>query len=54
MTEYKIGKAIVRMHGTPDQKNLEEATARFLSKVVQHRRKQEKERGGKDGRKTEV
>ena len=54
MTEYKIGKAIVRMHGTPDQKNLEEATERFLNKVVQQRRKQEKERSGKDGRKTNV
>lgn len=44
MTEYKIGKAIVRMHGTPDRKNLEEATARFLAKVEQQRRKQAKER----------
>ena len=48
MTEYKIGKAIVRMHGTPDRKNLEDATARFLAKVEQQRRKQAKE-----GRKTD-
>ena len=54
MTEYKIGKAIVRMHGTPDQKNLEEATARFLNKVVQQRRKQAKERSESDERKTAV
>ena len=54
MTEYKIGKAIVRMHGTPDQKNLEEATARFLAKVEQQRRKQAKERSKQDGRKTDV
>lgn len=51
MTEYKIGNAIVRMHGKPDQANLEAATARFLNKVVQQRRKQEKERSGKDERK---
>lgn len=44
MTEYKIGKAIVRMHGTPDRKNLEEATARFLAKVEQKRRKAAQER----------
>ena len=48
MTEYKIGKAIVRMYGTPDRKNLEDATAHFLAKVEQQRRKQAKE-----GRKTD-
>lgn len=54
MTEYKIGPAIVRMHGKPDQANLEAATARFLNKVVQQRRKQAKERSGKDERKTDL
>ena len=54
MTEYKIGKAIVRMHGTPNREALEEATAKFLAKVEQQRRKQAKERSGKDGRKTDV
>jgi hypothetical protein len=54
MTEYKIGNAIVRMHGKPDQANLEAATARFLAKVEQRRRKQAKERSGQDGRKTDV
>ena len=54
MTEYKIGNAIVRMHGTPNRENLEAATARFLAKVEQQRRKQAKERSGKDGRKTDV
>lgn len=44
MTEYRIGKAIVRMHGQPDREELEKATAEFLSKVLQHRRKLEKER----------
>lgn len=54
MTEYKIGPAIVRMHGKPDQKNLEEATARFLTKVVQQRCKKAKERSERDDRKTAV
>lgn len=53
-TTYRIGNAIVRMHGTPNQENLEAATARFLNKVVQQRRKQAKERSGKDGRKTDM
>lgn len=54
MTEYKIGPAIVRMHGKPNQENLEAATAKFLNKVVQQRRKQAKERSDQDGRKTAV
>ena len=54
MTEYKIGPAIVRIHGKPDQANLEAATARFLNKVVQQRRKREKERRESDERKTGV
>jgi hypothetical protein len=54
MMEYKIGNAIVRMHGKPDQANLEAATARFLAKVEQQRRKQAKERSGKDERKASV
>ena len=48
MAEYKIGPATVRIHGKPDQANLEAATARFLNKVVQQRRKQSKERSGTD------
>lgn len=51
MTEYKIGPAIVRIHGKPNQENLEAATAKFLNKVVQQRRKQEKERRKNDERK---
>ena len=54
MTEYKIGPAIVRIHGKPDQENLKAATARFLNKVVQQRRKREKERSENDERKTAV
>lgn len=41
--EYKIGKATVRMHGTPDRERLEAATLRFMQKVEQARRKQRKE-----------
>lgn len=41
--EYKIGKATVRMHGTPDPENLKAATLRFMQKVEQKRRQQRKE-----------
>lgn len=54
MAEYKIGPAIVRIHGKPNQENLEAATAKFLNKVVQQRRKRDKERSEKDERKTRV
>ncbi len=43
--EYKIGKATVRMHGTPDRENLKVATLKFMQKVEQARRKQKKEDG---------
>ena len=54
MTEYKIGPARVRMHGKPNQENLEAATAKFLSKVVQQRRKQATDRSESDELKTAV
>lgn len=41
--EYKIGKAIVRMHGTPDRENLEAATLKFMKQVMLQKRKQQKE-----------
>lgn len=44
MTEYRIGKAVVRMHGTPNRETIEPAAARFLLKAEQQRRKAEKER----------
>jgi len=50
MTEYRIGKAIVRMHGQPNREIIEPAAARFLAKVVQHRRKAAKERRTEDDR----
>ena len=46
MTEYRIGNAIVRMHGTPDQEKVKAAAEQFLREV-------EKQKGGTDnGKKT--
>lgn len=55
MTEYKIGKAVVRMHGTPNREIIEPAAAKFLAKVEQQRRKAAKERRADDaGKQTAV
>ena len=43
VTEYKIGKAIVRMHGTPDREKLEAATLKFMRQVQIQMRKQKEE-----------
>jgi hypothetical protein len=51
MTEYKIGKAIVRMHGTPNREIIEPAAARFLARVEQKKRKLAKEGGERNDRK---
>lgn len=32
-TEYRIGRAIVRMHGTPDRDKLERAVAQLMQQV---------------------
>lgn len=40
MTEYRIGNAIVRMHGSPDQEKVKAAAERFLKDI-------EKQKGGK-------
>ena len=50
MTEYKIGRAIVRMHGTPTRENLEAAAARLLAHQEQVMRKLAKEGGEKDAK----
>lgn len=50
MTEYRIGKAIVRMHGQPNREIIEPAAARFLAKVEQKKRKAAKERRADDDR----
>lgn len=41
MTEYRIGKAIVRMHGTPDRENLEAATVKLVKKARQQKKRKE-------------
>lgn len=43
MTIYKIGNITVHIHGNVNQKNLEEATAKFL-KAVKRKQKDEKKR----------
>ena len=43
MTIYKIGNITVYIHGNVNQKNLEEATAKFL-KAVKRKQKDEKQR----------
>ena len=44
MTTYKIGNVTVRIHGNVNQKNLEEATAKFLKAVQKGSKKDEKKR----------
>lgn len=43
ITEYKIGKATVRMHGTPDREKVEAATLKFMRQVQLQKRQQLKE-----------
>lgn len=38
MTEYKIGRAVVRIHGTPDKDNLKKASEEFMKKVERKRK----------------
>jgi len=46
VTEFKIGKATVRMHGKPDQKRLEAAMQEFMERVLIQLRQQEQAKGG--------
>lgn len=39
MTEYKIGSATVRIHGTPNRERIESATVKFLKKAEAQKRK---------------
>lgn len=41
MTEYRIGKAIVRMHGTPDREKLEAETVKLVKKARQQKKRKE-------------
>ena len=45
VTEYKIGPAIVRMHGQPDREKVKAATEKFLNRVEQIRREQARKEG---------
>lgn len=42
VTVYKFEKATVRMHGTPDRKNLEEAAIEFLKAIEKQKKKEER------------
>jgi hypothetical protein len=43
MTEYKIGNATVRIHGSMNQDTVRAATERFVKKAIQQKKKKEKE-----------
>lgn len=45
VTEYKIGPAIVRMHGQPDMEKVKAATEKFLNRVERIRREQARKEG---------
>ena len=40
VTVFKFDKATVRMHGTPDRKNLEEAAIAFLKEIEKQKQKE--------------
>lgn len=40
VTEYRIGRAIVRIHGEPNRENLRAAAEKFAKQVEQIRKKQ--------------
>ena len=40
MTEYKVGCARVRLHGTPDMDKVKTATERFLKRVEAKHKKE--------------
>lgn len=49
MTEYIIGNATVRIHGTPDRQRLEVATAKFLKTAERQRKKADEARKETNG-----
>ncbi len=42
MTEYKIGKAVVRIHGSADREQLEQSTIIFMKKVKKCQKEKQK------------
>lgn len=45
VTEYKIGPAIVRMHGQPDREKVKAATEKYLTKVMQSKKQKARKEG---------
>ena len=45
VTEYKIGPAIVRMHGQPDMEKVKAATEKYLNKVMQSKKQKARKEG---------
>lgn len=43
MSEYRIGSAIVRVHGNPDPERLKTAAERFMKQAIAARKKALKE-----------
>ena len=42
MTEYKIGPAIVRIHGEADREKIKAATERFLKQIEKKKKENKK------------
>lgn len=42
MTEYKVNKSTVRIHGSCDPENLKKATEKYLKKVVRSKKNEKK------------
>lgn len=42
VSEFKIGNATVRMHGTPDREKIEAATVTLIKKARQCKKRKEK------------
>ena len=44
MKQYKVGNAIVRVHGSIEQEQIKEATEKFMKKVIRCKKKKGKEK----------
>jgi hypothetical protein len=42
VTEYKVGKATVRIHGNPDPEKVKVATVKFLKQAEKQRKRSQK------------
>lgn len=42
-TEFRVGNALVRIHGTADRERIQAATERFIKKVRRTRKQKRKE-----------